>query len=66
MPIPFFRCTKCNREFPTFAETEACENSHLEVVQAKAKKYTVGKFPYMLSVTFTSGDVKDYIADDMH
>lgn len=66
MPIPFFRCSKCKKEFPTAEEAERCENSHLEVLEAKAKQYTMGPYPFMLVVTFQNGISKDYIADDMH
>ena len=66
MPIPFFLCEKCKREHPTFEEAEACENSHLVVLTARAKQYTIGRYPFMLEVTFQDGATKDYIADDMH
>lgn len=66
MPIPFFRCVKCRKEFSTQAEAEGCEVEHLEVTAASAKQYTIKKHPYMIEVTFTDGSVKDYIADDMY
>lgn len=66
MPIPFFRCLKCRKEFGTRAEAEGCESGHLEVTAACSKNYTIGKYPYMIEVTFSDGSVKDYIADDMH
>lgn len=66
MPIPFFRCSKCKKEHSSFEDAKICEEGHLEVLEAKAKQYTIGKFPFMLSVTFTNGVTKDYIADDMH
>ena len=62
----FFRCSKGRREFDPFESAIACEESHREVVTAKAKQYTVSPYPFMIEVTFTDGDTKDYIADDMH
>lgn len=66
MPIPFYRCSKCKKEHKTLEDAFACEDSHLEVSDAKAKTYTIGQYPYILEVTFTNGVKKEYIADDMH
>ena len=63
MPVPFFRCAKCRKEFGTCSEAEACELGHLEVISACSKQYTIGKYPYIIMVTFTDGSTKEYFAD---
>ena len=66
MPVPFFRCAKCNKEFGTSSEAEACELGHLEVISACSKQYTLGKYPYIILVTFTDGSTKDFFADILY
>lgn len=66
MPIPFYRCELCNREYPAEEEAIACEKSHLQVVSVRINQYSIWKHPFMLEVTFEDGSVKDYIADHMH
>lgn len=45
----FFRCSKGRREFDPFESAIACEESHREVVTAKAKQYTVSPYPFMIA-----------------
>lgn len=66
MPIPFYRCERCQREFASLEAALECENSHLQVTGAKIKQYSVYRYPYMLEVTFSDGTQRDYVADEMH
>ena len=43
MPIPFYRCERCNREYPTEEKALACERSHLQVVSVRIKQYSIWK-----------------------
>lgn len=65
-PISFYRCSKCKREYQARKDATACEDSHLKVVKAKIKQYSIHQYPYMLEVTFSNGITKEYVADDMH
>ena len=65
MPIAFFRCSKCRREFDTHKAAKACENGHLTPVAAKILRYTIKPFPYSLEVTFNNGERRIYNAEDL-
>ena len=65
VPIPFFRCERCRREFDSREEAENCENGHLKPVSVKAKKYTIKPYPYSVEVTFEGGEQRVYNADDL-
>lgn len=59
MPIPFFRCDRCRREYDTLEEAQCCEDSHLTVLSAIEKDYSVWPYPHSLEVTLSDG--KKYI-----
>ena len=40
MAIPFYRCEKCRREFPTREAAEQCEADHLIPVSAAVRSYS--------------------------
>jgi len=65
MPIVFFRCSKCMREFNHRDEAKECEKSHIRVRSASAKRYTLGAYPFTIDVTFADGSTKVYILEDM-
>lgn len=65
MPIPFFRCEKCRREFPSRQEAEQCESAHLIPVSAAVKNYTTKPFPYSVEITFSNGEKRIYNAEDL-
>ena len=61
-----YRCARCRREFASLEEATACEDSHLQVLHARIKEYSVHKYPFMLEVTFSDGSTREYIADNMN
>ena len=65
MPIPFFRCEKCNREFDSLEGAEECEDAHLVPVEVRVKRYTVKPYPYSLEVMFSDGKVRIYNAESL-
>jgi hypothetical protein len=65
LPIPFYRCEKCRREFDRRADAERCEAAHLAPVSVTAKRYTVKPHPYSVDVLFTDGKDRTYNADDL-
>ena len=65
MPIHFFRCNKCRKEYKSFKEAKNCENTHLSPVSAKAVSYTVMPFPYQVEITFNNGERRLYAAEDL-
>jgi len=65
MPIPFWRCEKCRREYDTSEKAEKCEAAHLWPVSARVKSYGVHPYPYELEVTFSNGEKRVYLADNM-
>lgn len=42
-----------------------CEKSHAQVVSASAKQFTLGRYPFTIDVTFSDGQVKVYVLEDM-
>lgn len=46
-------------------EAKDCENSHAQVRRARAKKYTLGAYPFTIDVTFSDGNTKVYVLEDM-
>lgn len=65
MPLIFFRCEKCRREFPSREAAEKCEAEHLTVISAEAKTHSIHKYPYAVEVTFSDGETREYVADNM-
>ncbi|GHU60800.1 hypothetical protein FACS1894171_2730 [Clostridia bacterium] len=65
MPIPFYRCCKCRKEFDSFKAAKSCENAHLKPVSAKAVRYTIRQYPYSVEITFNNGEHKIYNAEDL-
>lgn len=65
MPITFYRCSKCKREFTRLDDAADCERSHAKVRRARAKKYTIGAYPFTVEVTFSDGKTKVYVLEDM-
>ena len=58
MPIPFYRCERCNREYPTEEKALACERSHLQVVSVRIKQYsTMVLLKITLLITCTKEEV---------
>lgn len=60
MPIPFYRCAKCGKEYPTHEAAAQCEKTHLAVKRARALRYTVSPYPYTIAVTFSNDETKIY------
>lgn len=65
MPIPFFRCAVCHREFPSLEGAARCEKDHLTAVSAEIKVYGIHKYPYSIDVTFSNGETWEYTAQNM-
>lgn len=65
MAIPFYRCEKCRREFPTREAAEQCEADHLVPVSATVISYTVKPYPYSVEITFSNGEKRIYNAEDL-
>lgn len=65
MPLIFFRCEKCRREFPSREAAEKCEAAHLTAVSAKVKSHGIHPYPYAVEVTFSNGETREYVADNM-
>lgn len=65
MPIPFFRCKTCGREFPGVEGAERCERGHLTAVSAAVKVYGIHQYPYSVDVTFSNGETREYVAQNM-
>ena len=65
MPLTFYRCRKCRREFNTFQDAKDCEKAHPEPVSVRNMAYTIKKWPYQVEVTFDDGSKRIYNADDL-
>jgi hypothetical protein len=65
IPIPFYRCERCRREFDSREEAENCERGHLKPVSVQAKQYTIRPHLYSVEVTFENGEKRIYNADDL-
>jgi len=65
MPIVFFKCVHCRREFNKRKDAEECEKAHLRPVTAKALSYTIKKHPYTIEVEFNDGSTLVYSASDL-
>jgi hypothetical protein len=65
MPVVFYRCSKCRKEFNSHKAAKSCENSHLIPTSAKAVSYTIKPFPYSIEVTFNNGERRVYNAQDL-
>lgn len=65
MPIPFWRCEKCHREYDSPGEAGACEAGHMEPVAVRAHRYTVRPYPYAVELTFADGKTRIYNAEDL-
>jgi len=66
MPLIFYRCRKCNREFNNFQEARDCETAHPQPVSVKNVQYTIKSWPYQVEVLFNDGSKRLYSADDMN
>lgn len=65
MPLIFYRCALCKREFDDLDAAKDCEASHAKVKKASAKLYTIGPYPFTIEVQFSDGKTKSYILEDM-
>jgi len=65
MPLIFFRCRKCKREFNNFQDAKNCEMAHLHPVSVRDVKYTIKHWPYQVEVIFNDGSKRLYNADDL-
>jgi len=65
MPLVFYKCRKCKREYSDFQDAKNCEMSHLQPVSVRAVQYTIRHWPYQVEVLFDDGSKKIYNADDM-
>ena len=65
MPIEFYRCAKCRREFERREDAEKCENGHLLPVSVTVKLYTIKPYPYSVIVTFSNGETQVYNAENL-
>ncbi|MCL2547863.1 MAG: response regulator [Symbiobacteriaceae bacterium] len=65
MPLIFFKCRKCKREFINFQEAINCEDSHPHPVSIRNVQYTVKRWPYQVEVTFNDGSKRLYNAVDL-
>jgi len=65
MPLTFYRCRKCRREFSEYRDAKNCEAAHPTPVSVKNVQYTVKRWPYQVEVTFSDGSKRLYNADDL-
>jgi hypothetical protein len=65
VPIAFYRCSKCRKEFGSFQDAKRHEDSHLFPVSAEVASYTVREFPYEINVEFNDGSKRVYCARDL-
>jgi hypothetical protein len=65
MPLVFYRCSKCGKEFGSFDDAKRHEDSHLVPVSAEAASYTAREFPYEINVEFNDGSKRVYCARDL-
>jgi len=65
MPLIFFRCRKCKREFNSFQDAKDCEMKHLRPVSVSVVQYTIKDWPYQVEVLFDDGSTRLYNADDL-
>jgi len=65
IPIAFYRCEKCRREYPSSEAAEQCEAEHLIPVSATVKSYSTRRYPYSVEITFSNGEKRIYNAEDM-
>jgi len=65
MPLIFFRCEKCRREFPSREDAEKCEAAHVSAVSVAVKVCGIHEYPYSVDVTFSNGETREYVADHM-
>ena len=65
MPISFFRCKKCKREYDNFADAKKCEQEHLKITKACIKRYGVQRHPYEVEITFSNGEIITYLPEYM-
>jgi len=65
MPLVFFKCRKCKREFNNFQDAKNCEMSHLQPVSVRIVQYTIRDWLYQVEVLFDDGSTKLYNAEDM-
>ena len=65
MPMTFYRCKKCRREFDNYRDAKNCETAHPEPVSIKNVQYTIKHWPYSVEVTFSDGSKRLYNADEL-
>jgi hypothetical protein len=65
MPITFYRCQKCKREFIDIQDANNCEAAHPEPIAVKTVQYSIKNWPYSVEVTFNNRSKRIYNADDM-
>ena len=66
MPLIFFRCRECKREFKNYQDASVCETAHLQPVSVKNVQYTTKHWPYQVEVIFNDGSKRLYNADDLN
>jgi DNA-directed RNA polymerase subunit RPC12/RpoP len=66
MALIFYRCAKCKREYSKLEDAESCEAGHLTVVAAKVKGYGIHQYPYEVAVTFSNGETRTYLAENLN
>ena len=65
MPLIFFKCRKCKREFNNFQDAKNCEMAHLNPVSVRNVQYTIKRWPYQVEVLFNDGSKRLYNADSL-
>lgn len=65
IPLIFYRCARCRREFDKLEDAQTCETSHARVKRARAKQYTVGQYPFTVEVVFSNGQTKVYVLEEL-
>ena len=65
MPLIFYRCRKCKREFNNFRDARNCETAHPQPVSVRNVQYTVQSWPYQVEVVFDDGSKRLYSAEGM-
>jgi len=65
LPLIFYKCRKCKREFNNFHDAKKCELAHPYPVSVRNVQYTIKHWPYQVEVIFNDGSKRLYNADDL-
>ena len=65
LPITFYRCEVCKRDYDNMTDAEKCENGHLTITEARIKHYGIHTHPFELEIVFSNGEKMIYLAEHL-